>query len=78
VIGTKNPETITSVISSFTRQNEALLDVINQLLYYFRGSIGRDDAWALSFTEREMMISFLNKRFEEAGEMIKKKIPVFL
>jgi hypothetical protein len=78
VIASKNPETITSVISSFTRQNEALLDLIDQLLYYYRGALQRDDAWALSYVEREMMISFLNDRFKDAGEMIKKKIPVFL
>jgi hypothetical protein len=47
-------------------------------LYYYRGALQRDDAWALSYVEREMMISFLNDRFKDAGEMIKKKIPVFL
>ena len=63
---------------SFTHQNNNLMDIINQLLYYYRGSLQRDDAWALSFLERESMISFLNKRFDDAGEMMKKKIPVFL
>jgi hypothetical protein len=66
------------MISSFTRQNESLIHQINQLMYYFRGSLGRDDAWALSYVEREIAISFINDRFKDAGEMMKAQIPVFV
>lgn len=78
MIGSRNPEIISSVVSSFTQQNEALFEQINQLLYYFRGSLQRDDVWALSYLEREKMISFLNGRFKDAGDMMKHRIPVFL
>ena len=78
MIGTNNPETISSVITSFTRQNEELLKSLNQLLYWYRGSYNRDDVWAMSFSEREVAIEFLNQRFKEAGEMMKNKIPVFV
>ena len=78
MIGSGNNEIITSVISSFARQNEGLIKQINQMMYYYRGSLGRDDAWALSHVEREMMIEFLNERFKDAGDMMKKQIPVFI
>ena len=48
------------------------------LIYYFRGALNRDDAWSMSYAEREVAIEFLNDRFEDAGEMIKNKIPVFI
>jgi hypothetical protein len=69
---------VASIISSFARQNEGLIKQMNQLMYYYRGSLQRDDAWALSHVEREYMIEFLNDRFKEAGDLMKKQIPVFL
>ena len=47
-------------------------------MYYFRGSLTRDDAWALTYVERELCIDFLNRRFKEAGDMIKNKISPFI
>lgn len=78
MIGTRNSEVINSVISSFTRQNEDLVKTLIQLQYYFRGAYTRDDVYSMSHLERELSIEFLNTRFKEAGEMIKKQIPVFL
>jgi hypothetical protein len=78
VIGSRNIDIINSTISSFTQQNEFLIKQINQLMYYFRGSLGRDDAWALSPIEREIMIEFLNDRIKDAGNLMKKNIPVFI
>ena len=78
MIGSGNNEIITSVISSFARQNEALIKQINQMLYYMRGSLNRDDVWAQSHVEREMIVEFLNERFKDAGDMMKKQIPVFI
>ena len=78
MIGTNNNEIITSVISAFTQQNEALIHQLNQLLYYFRGALGRDDVWAMSFIEREMSIAFINDRFKEAKDLIKNNVPVFI
>lgn len=43
-----------------------------------RGSLNRDDVWAQSHVEREMIIEFLNERFKDAGDMMKKQIPVFI
>lgn len=62
----------------YTRDNEALVDQLLMILYYFRGAITRDDAWQLTPYEREKHVEFLNNRFEEAGDMMKKKVPVFL
>jgi hypothetical protein len=78
VIGTSNNEVISAVIASFTRQNEDLHKILIQLEYYFRGSLSRDDLWAMAPIERDAHIEFLNGRFKEAGEFMKKQIPVFL
>lgn len=78
MIGFNDTEVIASVISAFTRQNEDLVKSIYQLMYYYRGALGRDDVWSLSHAERELAIEFLNERFKDAGELIKKQIPVFL
>lgn len=66
------------MIGSFVRQNEDLVKSLTQLIYYFRGALTRDDIWSMSYAEREIAIEFLNKRFEEASEMFKRKIPVFI
>ena len=78
MIDSKDNETINSIISSFTLKNESLLNQINQMMYYFRGSLNRDDAWALSFIERESIITFINERFKEAAILNKNNISVFI
>lgn len=78
MIGTHNFELINRVITSFTRENEALLDQLQQIGYFMRGFYNRDDVWSLSYLEREKAIEFLNKRVDDAKEMMKNQIPVFL
>jgi hypothetical protein len=43
-------------------------------MYYFRGSINRNDAWAMTHHEREMAIEFINKKFKEAQKLIDNRI----
>ena len=74
MIETKDPELYAKLMDSFTRSNESLAKTINFLVYYFRGGITRDDAWAMSPAERELAVEFVNHRFKEAGELIKAKI----
>jgi len=78
VIGTNNQELINQVISAYVRENDNLVDQLLSINYYSRGAITRDDMWLLTQYEREKYVDFLNKRFKEAGELIKKQIPVFL
>jgi hypothetical protein len=78
VIATGNQAIIKQVIESFIRENDLLVDQILSILYWYRGAITREDVWQLTPYEREKSIEFLNKRFKDAGEMIKKQIPVFL
>lgn len=78
MIGSKNQELIGQVISSFNRENDALVDQLLQILYWFRGSVTRDDVWQLTPYEREKYVEFLNKRFKDAGDLMKKQVPVFL
>lgn len=78
VIGTRNQQLIQQVIGAYTQENDNLQDQLLSILYWFRGSITRDDVWQLTPYEREKYIEFLNKRFKDAGDMMKKQIPVFV
>ena len=78
VIGSRNQEFIQQIIESFNKDNDQLVDQVLAILYWYRGAITREDVWQLTPYEREKSIEFLNKRFKEAGDMIKKQIPVFL
>lgn len=78
MIGTNNQELISQVIAGFTRDNDALIDQLVKLEYYFRGSLTRDDVWQLTPYEREKRIEFLNTRFEDAQKLIKNDVAVFL
>lgn len=78
MIASHNTAYIEQVMTSFTRDNAKLLESVMQLIYYYRGALSRDDALAMSPLEREMAVEFLNNRFKEAGDLIKKQIPVFL
>lgn len=78
MIDLKEASITASVIKSFTQQNEDLIKSIFQLIYYYRGALSRDEAWALSHPERELAIEFLNGRFKEAVDLMKKQVPVFI
>jgi hypothetical protein len=77
VIDSKDQSVITQVFKSFETENEALVKSITQIGYYFRGALTRDDVWAMSPMERESAVEFLNDRFKEVNDLIKKQIPVF-
>ena len=78
MIGTRNQGLIQQVISSYSSENDNLVDQLISILYWFRGAITREDAWQMTPYEREKHIEFLNKRFKDAGDMMKKQIPVFV
>jgi hypothetical protein len=77
VIGSRDADLIAAVINTFARDNEALFDQLYQIQYYSRGCLSRDDIWAMAPIERDKWVEFLNKRFKEVGEMLKKQVPVF-
>ena len=54
-----------------------LVKSIFQISYYSRGAWSRDDVWAMSPMERDRAVEFINERFTEVNELIKKQIPVF-
>lgn len=78
MIGTGKTELIELVINTFSRENDQLMDQLISILYWYRGAITRDDVWQLTPYEREKHIEFLNKRFKDAGDMMKKQISVFV
>lgn len=67
---------IARVIDSYTRDNDRLVDQLLQLQYYWRGAMSRDDMWAMSPIEREKATEFINNRFKEIGEAMKKGITI--
>lgn len=73
-----NQELITGIISSFARDNELLTKQLIDIQYWMRGAFQRDDIWQLTPYEREQYVEYLNNRFESAGEMMKKQVPVFI
>lgn len=77
MIDTGDASIINNVINSWARENENLIDQLYQIQYFWRGALTRDDIWAMAPIEREKSVEFLNKRFGEVGEMMKKQIPVF-
>lgn len=74
MIGTKDQELYANVLTSFTRHNESLAKTIYFLVYYFRGGLSRDDAWAMSPGERDVALDLVKERFKEASELLKHKI----
>jgi hypothetical protein len=78
VIGSGKTDLARQVIISYTKENEHLVDQLLSIQYYFRGAITRDDVWMMSPSERDAAVVFINKRFTDAAEMIKNRIPVFI
>ena len=78
MIGSGDRSLVNEVLLSYVRENEILVDQLDSILYWFRGAITRDDVWAMSPHEREKSIEFINKRFKEAGELMKKGIQSYL
>ena len=77
MIQSKNLNAITQVTNQYTLENITLTKSIYQLIYYFRGGLSREDAWAMSPAERDIAFEFLQERMKEVGDLVKKQIPVF-
>jgi hypothetical protein len=60
------------VINSFTRDNERLHTELLKIRYWARGGLTRDEVWQLTPAEREAEVDFLNHRFKEVADQIKK------
>ena len=78
MIGSNNHESLQQIIAIFNRDNDLLVDQLMSILYWYRGAITREEVWQLTPYEREKAIEFLNSRFKEAGEMMKKGMSVFI
>lgn len=72
MIETRSEDLITNVISSFIRENERLAEGLIQIQYFMRGALDRDAVWQLTPVEREKYVDFLNKRFKDVGDIMKK------
>ena len=78
MIETNDADLTVALINSFTQQNEILIKSLMNILYRFRGALNREDIWMMSPIERDYAVDFINERIKEAGDLIKKQIPVFI
>lgn len=78
MIGSRQPEFINQVVSTLSRESDALLNELIALQYYSRGAISRDDAYSMTPGERQRFNDFLEKKFEEANKLIKGGVSVFV
>jgi hypothetical protein len=78
VIELGDGELIGKIIASLTQDNEALMEQLRSIQYWTRGAVSREDVFLMSPDERDGWIDWINKRFKDAADLIKKSIPVFL
>jgi hypothetical protein len=57
------------VMDSYIADNEKLLLVLMELIYFYRGALSYEEAMAMSPTERDLAFRFINKRLEHASKM---------
>ena len=71
-IGT--PEQIEEMFSNLQRESRRLLDNIISLIYFMRGAVSYTEAMNMSYAERDVLNSFLERRFEAEK---KSSFPVY-
>lgn len=72
MIETEDQALITRVLDSHKAENDALMNQLYDIWYYWRGGMNRDDVWAMCPAEREFAVDFLNRRFKEIGDITRK------
>ena len=53
-----------SFIKSFDKESKELKEQVLTIMWHMRGSISREEAWSLSFEEREMIIKQIEERIK--------------
>ena len=52
-------------MSSYKRENNQLKQQIIDIAYFMHGGITWEEAWELSFTDRDMIVKTINRHLKE-------------
>ena len=55
---------IQQMFAILQRESERLIDSIITMIYFMRGSVSYSEAMNMSFAERSLITSFIERRFE--------------
>lgn len=59
---------IPNFLRSLEKESRALVDQINEICWYMRGGITRDQAWTLSPLERKRVMKLIEKNIERTNK----------
>jgi hypothetical protein len=59
------PTDLEKLIESMSAESKAVKMQVAEICYYMNGGVEYNNAWGMSFEDREMMISLINKRRKE-------------
>ena len=62
------PDEIPTILRSYKKQSEAIIKEISDIVIYLNGSITWEEAWNLSFKEKEILIERLKKYHENKNK----------
>lgn len=52
------------LISQYKRDSDQIYNQILDVCYFMKGGVTWDQAWAMSFNDRERLVTMLNKRLK--------------
>jgi hypothetical protein len=67
-----NPEQLSDLLNSFEKESNSIREQITDICYFMKGGITWNDAWGLSFEDREAIIKIVNKREKEKNPNAKE------
>jgi hypothetical protein len=67
-LAAETPEEMQDIINGYERRAGALLEQIDQIGWYMRGGITRNEAWSLSLSERESIFKLINENIKRTKE----------
>lgn len=59
------PEELGDLIQSYIKDGLALKEQIYDLCYFMKGGVEMNNAWGMSFEDREIMVRVINRRNKE-------------
>ena len=63
------PAQLMDLIKQYEKECDLIYDQILDVCYFMKGGVTWDQAWMMSFNDRERIISMLNKRLKaESGD----------
>lgn len=71
---TLSNQEIAEYIDSLEKESKALIKQLHNLVWHQRGGLSLDEAFQLSFSDREIILELINERVETTNET---KLPYF-